>query len=87
MISRLLKKLGYGTTEQMMGFLICGLLVLPTILFVGGERNAAAVVMLILINTLLICGIRGREMENLRQTREAAEKRALEQDAGDQDPP
>jgi len=45
-----------------MGFLICGMLVLPAMLSIGGELNAAVVVVLLLFNALLVVGIGNREL-------------------------
>lgn len=74
MLSRILKSVGLSTPDDVIGFLVCGMTALPTFLFIAGERNAAAVVMLVLFNVLLIFGIRNREHENLE-----AEAKELEQ--------
>lgn len=67
MFTRLFGALGLSTADDIIGFLICGMAVLPTMLFIGGERNAAAVIVLLFINVLVIFGLRNRERENLRE--------------------
>lgn len=64
MFSKLLRGLGLTTADDIIGFFVCGLAVLPAMLFVAGERNAAAVVMLLLVNGLLVFGMRSREIED-----------------------
>ena len=65
MLSRILAACGLSTAADVMGFLICGMLVLPAMLSIGGELNAAVVVVLLLFNALLVVGIGNRELGDL----------------------
>lgn len=64
MLSRILAACGLTTAAEVMGFLICGMLVLPAMLSIGGELNAAVVVALLLFNVLLVVAIGSREFDD-----------------------
>ncbi len=67
MLAKLLRLSGLTSPDAVVEFLMAGLAVLPALLFACGERNAAAVVVLLLINSLLVFGIRAREIEELEE--------------------
>ena len=61
MIAMLSRFFGTPSSEEVMGFLHCGLAVVPTLLLLTGYHAAAAVTMLLLLNVIIVLAIRSRE--------------------------